>query len=98
MFICGKCLRERFQNVGFAQSYGNCESCGQTSSCYDIPSKALILKPRHIEALERKCDDGLTRIYTNNLPEGYYWQHGFLVYNGEYVIDYDGEKISAGNV
>lgn len=41
MFICKKCLEEKFTNFAIAFSYGKCEICDYPALCVDIPSKYL---------------------------------------------------------
>jgi len=50
MFVCGDCLKKYYNNktthVSFApQSYGLCECCKKTTTCYDIHHKFLQPKP-----------------------------------------------------
>lgn len=41
MFFCEECRVKRRWPQSFGGSYGNCEICGKTDSCYDVPSKYL---------------------------------------------------------
>lgn len=45
MFICNKCLKKDYEpTIVASKSYGNCEICGETDNCADIPSRALVMK------------------------------------------------------
>lgn len=47
MFVCNKCLNERFTNgESMFKSNGTCECCGQKNVCNEIPSKYLNLKSK----------------------------------------------------
>ena len=52
MFICEKCLTEKYDNFALSTSLGKCEICDTKSRCADIPSKYLNLKPKVDDSVE----------------------------------------------
>jgi len=44
MFICEKCLEDKYENFAIAFSYGKCEECNKLKACSDIPSSRLVVK------------------------------------------------------
>jgi hypothetical protein len=96
MFICDPCMNKNFVNIGFFTSRGLCEYCGKHAHCYDIPSRNLQYKPRHIEPFEIQYVDGTIGIhFPAVLPAGYYWsENNYLCYQEEYVRDRSGDLVS----
>jgi hypothetical protein len=43
MFYCKKCQVENEWPEGMRRSYGQCELCGHSRPCFDVPSSALPL-------------------------------------------------------
>lgn len=41
MFYCDECKKKRNYPESMFKSYGNCEICGNTTDCNDIPSSKL---------------------------------------------------------
>ena len=41
MFYCQQCQQEKGWPESFSRSHGNCEICGRTRLCFDVPSRAL---------------------------------------------------------
>ena len=41
MFYCNDCAEKRNYPIGHFKSRGNCEICGKTCKCNDVPSENL---------------------------------------------------------
>lgn len=54
MFYCDKCATEKKWPHSLSASYGNCEVCGVSGRCNDVPSTDL---PRLYEVLNIKTDE-----------------------------------------
>jgi hypothetical protein len=71
MFVCESCLRKNYTNEpGFMQSYGPCEDCRVTTTCSDIPSRALTPKASHDWELAKAHGQA---DYIMSLKGGYVW-------------------------
>ena len=59
MFYCEPCGTEQKWPVDWwhPQSYGNCEMCGKTATCFDIPSSYLPSPHPKASAVDNEAKD-----------------------------------------
>ena len=53
MFYCDDCAKKKKYPISWFKSYGNCEICGKTRECNEVPSKDLIVS-KYTDSNQRK--------------------------------------------